>query len=157
MPGGGIKAAREISTRLPRAKVVMLTVSDADRDLLAALRAGASGYLLKEIDPKRLPRTLLRALGGEAAVSRELVGHLVEQIRDRRPLRRAVIAQQSDRPELTSREWQVLDLLRQDLSTAEIARRLVLSPVTVRTHIAAILRKLDVADREALVERFRGR
>jgi DNA-binding NarL/FixJ family response regulator len=150
MPGGGVAAAWEISSRLPATKVVMLTVSSENRDLFASLRAGASGYLLKEMDPARLPHALADVLNGEAALPRALVARVVEEFRDRTPRRRKLIA---DGPfaELTSREWQVLDLLRQGLSTSEIARRLVISPVTVRTHVNSILRKVRAPDRESLL------
>jgi DNA-binding NarL/FixJ family response regulator len=125
-------------------------VSREDRDLFAALRAGASGYLLKEMDPARLPHALSDVLNGEAALPRTLVTRLIDELRDRTPRRRKALAE-GPYAELTSREWQVLDLLRQELSTAEIARRLVLSPVTVRTHVNSILRKVRAPDREALV------
>jgi DNA-binding NarL/FixJ family response regulator len=154
MPGWGVSAAWEIHARLPQARVVMLTVSRDDLDLFAALRAGAAGYLLKDMDPRRLPRALESVLEGEVAIPRELVGHIVKEFRDRSPRRRGVVA---DGPEhrLTSREWEVLELLRQELSTLQIARRLVISPVTVRTHVNAILKKLEVRDREELVRQFR--
>lgn len=153
MPGWGVSAAWEIHARLPQTRVVMLTVSRDDRDLFAALRAGAVGYLLKDMDLRRLPRALESVLEGEVAIPRELVGQVVEEFRDRNSRRRALV---SDGPQakLTSREWEVLELLRQELNTLQIARRLVLSPVTVRTHVNAILRKLELRDREELVRQF---
>ncbi|HSC92582.1 MAG TPA: response regulator transcription factor [Gaiellaceae bacterium] len=153
MPGSGIAAAWEITARLPTTKVVMLTVSRDDDDLLAALRAGASGYLLKDTDPNRLPHALEDVLAGEAAIPRTLVAKLVREFRERGPRRRAVLAGEP----LTSREWEVLELLRDALSTAEIAERLVLTQATVRSHVAAILRKLRVPDRAALVKLFERR
>jgi DNA-binding NarL/FixJ family response regulator len=153
MPGGGVAAAWEISSRLPETKIVMLTVSSDDGDLFASLRAGASGYLLKDMDPAELPRALVDVLNGEAALPPTLVARVIGEFRDRGPRRRAVLA--SGRYEsLTSREWQVLDLLRQGHSTAAIARRLVLSPVTVRTHVSNILRKVRAPSREALLRDF---
>lgn len=151
MPGTGVGAAWEISARLPQAKIVMLTVSRDERDLFAALRAGASGYLLKDMDAARLPHALGDVLEGKAALPRELMTRLVDEFRDRGPRRRKALA---DGPyaALTSREWQVLDLLRQELTTAEIARRLTLSPVTVRTHVNSILKKVRAPDREALLQ-----
>ena len=154
MPGSGVAAAWEIHARLPQTKIVMLTASRDDRDLLASLRAGAAGYLLKEMDPRSLPRALRSVLAGEVALPRELVGLVVDEFRDRAARRRATVAEGPER-QLTSREWQVLDLLRKELSTAQIARRLVLSPVTVRTHVNSILKKLDARDREELTRRFR--
>jgi len=150
MPGSGVGAAWEISARLPRAKIVMLTVSREDRHLFAALRAGAAGYLLKDMDASRLPHALSDALEGKAALPRELTSRLVEEFRDRGPRRRTALAE-GPYAALTSREWQVLDLLRQELTTAEIARRLTLSPVTVRTHVNNILRKVRAPNREALL------
>jgi DNA-binding NarL/FixJ family response regulator len=156
MPGGGVSAVWEIVARLPQTKVVMLTVSADDSDLFAALRAGAAGYLLKGTDAARLPHALLDVLEGRAALPRALVARLMDEFRDRGPRRRMTLAR-SDGLQLTSREWQVLDLLRQKLTTAEIARRLTLSQATVRTHIAAILRKLDVPNREAAIQIFENR
>lgn len=153
MPGSGIAAAREIVARTPQVRVVMLTVSDQDVDLFASLRAGAAGYLLKDTHPKRLPLELESVLRGDFALSRRLVGHVVKEFRDPSALRRQTHIGGSDE-RLTSREWQIVDLLRQRLTTAQIASRLVLSPVTVRTHISAAMRKLDVETREELLRRF---
>jgi DNA-binding NarL/FixJ family response regulator len=154
MPGHGVAAAWEIHSRLPRAKVVMLTVSREDADLFAALRAGALGYLLKDMDPRSLPRALQSVLAGEVAIPRELVAQVVERFRDTSARRRQAMAE-GPAQQLTSREWQVLELLRQDMSTAQMARKLVLSPVTVRTHVNAILRKLQLGDRQELRRHFR--
>jgi DNA-binding NarL/FixJ family response regulator len=148
--GGGVAAAWEISARLPETKVVMLTVSDDDRDLFAALRAGASGYLLKDMDPAQLPHALASVIHGEAALASSLLARVIAEFRDRSARRRTPLAHTLD-ARLTSREWQVLELLRRGLSTSDIARRLVLSPVTVRTHVNSILRKLRVRDRQELL------
>jgi DNA-binding NarL/FixJ family response regulator len=153
MPGGGVAAAWEISARLPDTKVVMLTVSEDDRNLFGALQAGAAGYLLKDMDAARLPHALVDALEGRAALPRALVGTLIDQFRDRSAGRRTVVTQAEGDRRLTSREWQVLDLMRQGLRNSEIARRLVVSPVTVRTHVNSIMRKLDAPDRETLARR----
>ena len=141
MPGGGVAAAWEISSRLPTAKVVMLTVSREDVDLISALRAGAEGYLLKDMDPRSLPRALDGVLRGEVAIPRDLVGRVVDLVRDRSARRRSPMMG-DERSRLTSREWEVLALARDGLTTAQIARRLTLEPVTVRTHLSAIRRKL---------------
>jgi len=149
MPGSGVGAAWEISARLPRARIVMLTVSRDDQHLFAALRAGASGYLLKDMDSTRLPHALNDVLEGKAALPRDLMARLVDEFRDRGPRRRKAVAE-GPYAALTSREWQVLDLLRQELTTSEIARRLSLSPVTVRTHVNSILKKVRAPNRAAL-------
>jgi DNA-binding NarL/FixJ family response regulator len=153
MPGNGVSAVWEITGRLPSTHVVMLTVSRDERHLFAALRAGAAAYLLKDMDTRRLPHALCDVMEGETAIPRRLMRQIVDEFRDRSARRRDVVPEVAG-AQLTSREWEVLDLLRRGESTAEIARRLVLSPVTVRTHVAAVLRKLRVADREAAVRLF---
>jgi DNA-binding NarL/FixJ family response regulator len=155
MPGSGLAAAWEIAARLPRAKIVMLTVSAEDADLFAALRAGAHGYLLKTMNLKRLADALAGVCSGEAAMQRTLVARVLERFHGREPRWRHPVASGSPEPRLTSREWEVLELLAQGRSTGEIARRLVLSASAVRVHIASIVRKLHVADRAAAAELFR--
>ena len=151
MPGNGIKAAARISSELPEVAVVMLTVSRNDDDLFDALRAGASGYLLKDIDPTRLPEELRGVLKGEAALPRTLVSRLMDEFRGRERKRRVPIVGRRE-VQLTSKEWEVLDLMRDDLSTKEMAERLFVSPVTVRTHISQILKKLQVKSRAEALE-----
>ena len=151
MPGGGIRAASEILERVPDTAVVMLTVSRNDEDLFDALRAGAAGYLLKDTDPARLPHALRGVLAGEAAVPRTLVSRVIDEFRTHGRRRRVPLPGRRG-IELSSREWEVLDMLREGQTTADIARRLFVSPVTVRRHVSAILRKLDVPDRRAAVE-----
>jgi DNA-binding NarL/FixJ family response regulator len=151
MPGSGIKAAEEIVAALPTTTVVMLTVSRNDDDLFAALRAGASGYLLKDTDPSRLPFALRGVLEGEAALPRGLVARLIEEFRTRGKRRRLPLMRQRG-VELTEREWEVLEFLHDGLSTAEIAERLSISPVTVRRHVSEILKKLRVTSREEAVK-----
>jgi DNA-binding NarL/FixJ family response regulator len=150
MPGSGIKAAEEIAAALPDTVVVMLTVSRDDDDLFAALRAGASGYLLKDTDPGRLPFALRGVLDGEAALPRGLVARLIEEFRTRGKRRRLPLMRQRG-VELTEREWEVLEFLHDGLSTAEIAERMSISPVTVRRHVSEILKKLRVETREEAV------
>jgi DNA-binding NarL/FixJ family response regulator len=151
MPGDGIHAAETIARELPECAVVMLTVSRTDTDLFNALRAGASGYLLKDIDPARLPLALRGVLDGEAALPRRLVALLIEEFRERKRRRRLPLVGRRC-VELTDRESEVLEAMRQGLTTYEIAARLFISPVTVRTHVSAILRKLHVPTREAALE-----
>jgi DNA-binding NarL/FixJ family response regulator len=156
MPGWGPAAAWEISARLPNSKIVMLTVSHESGDLFAALHAGAAGYLLKDMDPRVLPQALTGVLRGEVTIPRELVGAVVEEFRDHSARRRQPLGEGPEQ-RLTSREWEILDLLRQNLTTAQIARRLVVSPVTVRTHVRSILSKLRARNRAELVRRFSPR
>jgi DNA-binding NarL/FixJ family response regulator len=155
MPGDGIHAAETITREFPDTAVVMLTVSRTDKDLFDALRAGASGYLLKDIDPARLPLALRGVLEGEAALPRRLVSLLIEEFRERKRRRRIPLVGRRS-VELTDREWEVLELMRQGLTTQEIGDRLFISPVTVRTHVSAILRKLHVSTREAAVALLDG-
>ena len=157
MPGDGLAAAWEITARLPQAKIVMLTVSDDDADLFAALRAGAHGYLLKTMNLRRLPDALDGVLAGEAAMPPALVARVLEQFRGHEPRWRQPVADDSSGGRLTSREWEVLALLTQALSTSEIAQRLMLSDSAVRVHISAIVRKLGVPDRAAAMDLFRKR
>jgi DNA-binding NarL/FixJ family response regulator len=154
MPGDGIHAAETIARELPETAVVMLTVSRADADLFNALRAGASGYLLKDMDPGRLPLALQGVLDGEAALPRRLVALLIEEFRERKRRRRVPVVGRRA-VDLTDREWEVLELMQQGLKTEEIAARLFISPVTVRTHVSAVLRKLHVSSREAALELLR--
>ncbi len=154
MPGSGAAAAWEITARLPDTRAVMLSVSRSDEDLFAALRAGASGYLLKTMPFSGIGNELAGVLDGHVALPPELVSRLVEAFRDSAPRRRAVLSRTAGGAQLTSREWQVLDYLRQGLTTGEIARRLFVSPATVRSHVAAVLRKLRVPDRVAAVRLF---
>ena len=148
MPGGGIEAAAAIAEQRPNTQIVMLTASRDDDDLFDALRAGASGYLLKDTDPDRLGFALRGVLAGEAALPRALVARVVEEFRERGRRRRLPVLRKLD-VDLTDREWGVLELLREELSTKEIAARLQISDVTVRRHVGAILKKLQVKDRAA--------
>jgi len=155
MPGGGIAAAARITENLPESAVVMLTVSRDDEHLFAALRAGAAGYLLKDMDPARLAPALRGVVAGEAAVPRTLVARVVEEFRssERRPSL-PLVRRRGAR--LTPRESEVIELLRERLTTAEIAHRLGLSAVTVRRHISSILAKLQVPDRRAMHRLLEG-
>jgi DNA-binding NarL/FixJ family response regulator len=154
MPGNGIAAAAQIAGALPRTAVVMLTVSRQDEDLFDALRAGASGYLLKGIDEDSIGDALQRVLAGEATLPGTLVARLVDEFRDREQRRVAVPDAHPAR--LTGREWDVLELMRKGASTAEISGRLFVSPTTVRSHVSAILRKLGVPTREAAIKLLDG-
>ena len=153
MPGSGITAAWEISARLPATRVVMLTVSREDRDLFDALRAGAVGYLLKDTPLAEIPAALAPVLRGEVAMPTSVVARLVEEFRDPSARRRRILGRGAG-SRLTSREWEIIDLLRRDLSTGQIAKRLVISEVTVRSHIASALHKLRVPDRRAAIGMF---
>ena len=157
MPGGGLGAVWEIVARLPEAKIVILTVTDDDANLFAALRAGVAGYLLKTMNLNRLPDALNGVCHGEAAMQRTVMARVLERFRRSEPRWRQTVYSGQPRWRLTSREWEILDLLAQGRSTAEIAEQLVISSSVVRVHVAAIVRKLGVHDRAAAVELFRRR
>jgi DNA-binding NarL/FixJ family response regulator len=157
MPGGGgVAAAAEIARRLPETRLVMLTVSRDDDDLFDALRAGASGYLLKDIERSKLPEALRSVLDGEAQLPANLVARVLDEFRGRFT-RQRVLLERRPAVDLRPREWEVLELLRDGLTTAEIAARLFIAEVTVRSHVSAILRKLRVPDREAAVRLLANR
>jgi NarL family two-component system response regulator LiaR len=150
MPGGdGIQATRLLREQCPDVAVVMLAAND-DPDLaLVCLRAGAVGFLPKTIDLRSLPRALRSALAGEAVVTRQLTMHLIEGLRRTGP---AGAGMRPVRSSLTQREWEVLDLLCQGLSTEAVSASLVLSGETVRSHIKHIFRKLGVSSRQAAID-----
>ncbi|HEX5917508.1 MAG TPA: response regulator transcription factor [Nocardioides sp.] len=154
MPGNGITAARQIARALPGTAVVMLTASAEDADLFDSLRAGASGYLLKDTDPAVLVDELRSALEGEAPLSRRLVSRIMEEFRSPATPRFTRRSRASAR--LSAREWEVMELLGDGLTTDEVAQRLFLSPTTVRVHVSSVLRKLRVKDRASAFKVLRG-
>jgi DNA-binding NarL/FixJ family response regulator len=131
----------------------MLTVSRDDGDLFAALRAGARGYLPKDLPADRITDALAIVMGGEVAMPPALVARLAEEFRDSAPRRRGLL-QAAAGVRLTSREWEVL--MRRGMTTAEIARRLFISQPTVRSHIVPTLAKLRVPNRRAAIRLFEG-
>jgi DNA-binding NarL/FixJ family response regulator len=154
IPGDGIAATREISSRLRPTKIVIFSWSIEPGELVAALHAGASGFLPKATDLARLPVILRDVVSGTgAALPRRLVQRLVEEFNSGTvPLRRQPPPESGT--QLTGREWQVLQLLRRGLSTRDIAQQLFISEATVRSHAASLVRKLGVGDREAAIRLF---
>lgn len=157
MPGNGVAAAWEIAARLPTTRIVMMTVSDDEEDLFAALRAGAAGYLVKDASLRRLPEALRDAHEGKAAIPRDLVAKMVERFHGTEPRFRTTDVVGASGSRLTTREWEILGLLAEGLSTRAIAHRLTLGSSGVRAHITSIVRKLGVADREEAIALFRQR
>jgi DNA-binding NarL/FixJ family response regulator len=155
MPGHGVRAAAEIGIALPSTAVVMLTQSEAEEDLFDALRAGASGYLLKWQDRSELPDTLRGVLAGEAALPPRLVMRIIDEFRA--PARRRFRRTSPEAARLSAREWEVMDLLATGATTDEVARRLFISRTTVRVHVSAVLRKLRVPDRQSALRLLEGR
>jgi len=153
MPGiDGLEATRQIVDGDPSIKVVMLTTSDDEEVALSGLRAGAVGFVSKEIDLDALPRLLESAHRGEAVITRRMTMRLVESVRSLRPDGSGM---RPVRSPLTSREWEVLDLMCDGRATDEIAEELVLSSETVRSHVKGVLRKLGVSSRKDAVEQAR--
>lgn len=152
LPFDGLNAVRRIAKVSPRTLIVALSRSESPDHVLTAFSYGASGYLLKGLNGDRLASTLRAALGGEPALSRSLVPYLVEEVR-RGSVRR--LALPGGAVTLTQREWEVAELLREQNSTADIAERLGVSPVTVRRHVGLLVRKLGVKNRQEAVETLR--
>ena len=148
MAGNGMNAVSAIARRVPATTIVVLTASSQSADLLASLTRGASGYLIKGIAADELAKTLRASRLGEPAISRAMVPALIDQVRNR-PRRRLMLPDGA--VELTGREWDVAELLRDGLNTVEISRRLGLSPVTVRRHLSSLMKKIGASDRAAAV------
>jgi two-component system nitrate/nitrite response regulator NarL len=144
----GMALVANVADAIPSARVVVLAASPREDQLLAAVRAGAVGYLSDEVDPARLPFVVLGVLHGEAAIPRALVTRILDELRERRR-RRLQLRGATGPIDLTLREWQVLDELRRGATTKEIAHQLEISDVTVRRHIGALIKKLGVPNRKA--------
>lgn len=154
LPGHGLNAVARIAKGSPKTLIVVLSRSDRPEDVVGALTRGASGYLLKDgLGGERLASTLLAAYRGEPALSRSLVPHLVDEIRHLSGRR---ITLPTGQVTLTPREWEVAELLREGNSTAAIADRLGVSPVTVRRHVGLLVRKLGAENRKDAVEMIRA-
>ena len=148
MPGmNGIETLKQLRASGVSAPVVMLTMSREDADLSAALRGGAQGYLLKDIEPEELVPALEAALRGDSVVAPEMVGTLARLVRSD-----AGAQGQARRPaapfaELTPRELEILECVADGLSNKMIARELDITDGTVKLHVKAILRKLGMRSR----------
>ena len=128
----------------------MMTRRIDEEEFIAAMRAGAIGYLLEAVNPVRLPYVIRSVMRGEAAIPRAFVPRLIEELRGREGRRHLDLLERK-RVELTRREWEVIDLLRKGLSTRAIAELLGISAVTVRRHISAVHGKLGVQSRAELL------
>jgi DNA-binding NarL/FixJ family response regulator len=147
IPGGGIRAVRGICQVAPGSAVIVLAgVSDVD-DLLDAVRAGAVGYIPGGVDAERLRRIVRAVAHREAAVPRSMVLDLLGELRN---------TGSAGDERLTTRETQILGMLRRGHSTSGIASRLAISPVTVRRHISELMRKIGVSDRSELLAPSKG-
>jgi DNA-binding NarL/FixJ family response regulator len=151
MPGlGGVEATRRIVAAQPAVAVLVLTMLDEDESVFAAMRAGARGYVVKGADTDDVLRALESVARGDAvfgpAVASRVLSYLTRPLSARDPLLF---------PELTDREREVLELMARGLSNGEIARKLFVSPKTVRNHVSNVFTKLQVTDRSEAVERAR--
>lgn len=142
MPGvSGREAVKTLSEELPETRVLMLTVSEDAEDLLDTLRAGAAGYLLKNIDAEYFVDAIRRAAAGDSVVSPEMTGKLVSG------LKRKAAAPPPDKNLLSAREREILAALARGASNKELAREFELAESTVKIHVQNILRKLKLTSR----------
>jgi two-component system, NarL family, response regulator LiaR len=156
-PDGGVAAVEAVLQASPETQVVVLGASGEDDVGLVALEKGAAGYLSRDTELASLGRAVMRVTAGEAAISRSMGRRMIKRLQSwsnrssgLRPIRSS----------LTTREWEVLELMMARTSTAEMARTLVLSPDTVQSHVNHILRKLHVHSRAEAIqiaEQERGR
>jgi DNA-binding NarL/FixJ family response regulator len=145
LPGiSGIEATRRIRNAQPATKVVMLTVSDDEEDLFGAIRAGASGYLLKEVSIDEVANAIRAVVRGQALVTPSMAAKLFSEFN---VLSRRVDAQHGTAPRLTDREVEVLRLVAKGMSNKEIATELVIAENTVKNHVRNILEKLQMRSR----------
>lgn len=155
LPGDGLAALARMSRLRPALRLVVLSSRPTDDELLAAVLAGAAGYLGKDMRAARLPDALRGVLAGEVALPRRHSQRLLDELRGR-AARPAAVSARAAAP-LTDREWEVLELLADGRSTAEMARRLRISEVTVRRHASAVVSKLGVRDRAGAAALLAGR
>lgn len=141
----GIELTRWLSHTRPEIAVLVITMSDDDTSVAAAMRAGARGYLLKAASPDEIERAVRAVANGEMILGAQVAGRAMAQVVGGRAAVRLPF------PELTDREREVLDLLARGFDNTTISRRLVLSPKTVRNHVANVLGKLALRDRAAAI------
>jgi two-component system nitrate/nitrite response regulator NarL len=155
LPGmNGIQMLEELAPRLPETRIVMLTVSDSERDMIEAIGRGAAGYLTKDLTPEALLRALRGTQKGELAMSRRFAARAVRHFVT--AARRGRMGGGSGVIEgLSPRENDVLRMLAEGLTDKEIAGALVISPRTVETHVSNVLHKLNVRNRAEAAQRYR--
>ncbi len=156
LPGmGGLQLLQELAPRLPQTKIVMLTVSSSERDLLDAVARGAAGYLTKDLSPEALLRTLRGTQRGELAMSRRFAARALRHFAEAARRGRQTAGVEDDLLSLSPRENDVLAMLADGLTDREIAGALTISPRTVETHVSNILHKLGVRNRAEAAQRYR--
>jgi DNA-binding NarL/FixJ family response regulator len=145
MPGiSGIEVTRRARSLVPNVKVAILTVSEDDEDLFAAVRAGATGYLLKEVSIEELPAAVRAVARGQSLISPSMASRLLTEFN---ALSRRVEEQRGTAPRLSDRELEVLRLVARGLSNKDIAAELVIAENTVKNHVRNILEKLQLRSR----------
>ena len=154
LPGGALDVVRALAGEVPPTRAIVLSRAPCDEEFLEAMRAGAIGYLGQEIAAERLAAVIRAAAAGEAVIPRCFAATLLEEIHGRDRLRSAVARHASSA--ITEREWEVLRLLAEDLSTAQLSHRIGISEVTVRRHVSSAVAKLGVPDRAAAVSLLRS-
>ena len=146
----GIEAARQINLQVPTTRILMLTVSDEEDDLYEAIKAGANGYLLKEISVEEVAEAIRAVVQGQSLISPSMASKLLNEFNSL--AKKAEERQQYPAPALTSRELEVLKLVARGMSNREIADQLYISENTVKNHVRNILEKLHLHSRmEAVV------
>jgi two-component system, NarL family, nitrate/nitrite response regulator NarL len=156
LPGmSGIELVRELTSRLPDSKLIMLTVSSARRDLFDAIRQGASGYLTKDMTPEALVRSIRGARTGDLPMPRRLAAEVIGELARARPAPSGAGAYGLDR--LTSRETEVLRMISSGMTDREAADSLGISVRTVETHVSNLLHKLGVRNRAEASRLYRER
>jgi two-component system nitrate/nitrite response regulator NarL len=155
LPGGGLVATAEMRAWRSSVAVIMLASDLNEEDFLKAMAVGAIGYLPKSISAKRLPAVVRAVRLGEPAIPRPLVAVLMNRLRGG-GAKRLLVVPDGRGVDLTSREWEVLDCMREGLSTRQIAAKLLIADVTVRRHIGAVLKKLHVQSRREALELLRS-
>ncbi|MBX3032015.1 MAG: response regulator transcription factor [Chloroflexi bacterium] len=156
LPGmSGLQMVEELAPRLPETRIVMLTVSDSERDMLEAIGRGAAGYLTKDLSPEALKRALRGTQRGELAMSRRFAARAVRHFADL-ARRGRLVTGGGNLDGLSPREIDVLRMLAEGLTDREIANALIISTRTVETHVSNVLHKLNVRNRAEAAQRYRA-